>query len=74
MVAVAGRTGARLWRLDAAARGIVAWVSLPTLLLIVVAVLTVTPVATALVAGFRDAPPGRPGAITLGVDPAHRSR
>src|SRR5206468_8026359 len=39
-----------------------AW--LPTLLLITVAVLTVTPVATALVAGFRDAPPGRPGAIT----------
>jgi len=39
-----------------------AW--LPTLLLITVAVLTVTPVATALLAGFRDAPPGRPGAIT----------
>src|SRR5438445_10361535 len=41
-----------------------AW--LPTLLLITVAVLTVTPVATALLAGFRDAPPGRPGAITAG--------
>jgi iron(III) transport system permease protein len=38
--------------------------ALPTLLLIVVAVLTVTPVATALLAGFRDAPPGRPGAIS----------
>jgi len=37
---------------------------LPTLLLIVVAVLTVTPVATALLAGFRDAPPGRPGAVS----------
>ena len=43
---------------------VVAWAWLPTLLLIVVAVLTVTPVVTALVAGFRDAPPGRPGAIT----------
>ena len=41
-----------------------AWLALPTLLLIVVAVLTVTPVVTALLAGFRDAPPGRPGAIT----------
>src|SRR5256885_1426923 len=40
-----------------------AW--LPTLLLITVTVLTVTPVVTALVAGFRDAPPGRPGAITV---------
>jgi iron(III) transport system permease protein len=40
-----------------------AW--LPTLLLVTVAVLTVTPVVTALVAGFRDAPPGRPGAISL---------
>src|SRR5262245_28878276 len=45
-------------------RGVGAWVSLPTLLLIVVAVLTVTPVATALLAGFRDAPPGRPGAVS----------
>src|SRR5262249_1146628 len=44
--------------------GIAAWVSLPTLLLIVVAVFTITPVATALLAGFRDAPPGRPGAIS----------
>src|SRR5438094_7442526 len=44
---------------------VVAWAWLPTLLLIVVAVLTVTPVVTALVAGFRDAPPGRPGAITV---------
>jgi ABC-type Fe3+ transport system permease subunit len=43
---------------------VVTWAWLPTLLLIVVAVLTVTPVATALIAGFRDAPPGRPGAIT----------
>src|SRR5215510_7307189 len=43
---------------------VVAWAWLPTLLLVVVAVLTVTPVVTALVAGFRDAPPGRPGAIT----------
>ena len=41
-----------------------AWAWLPTLLLITVAVLTVTPVATALLAGFRDAPPGRPGAIS----------
>jgi ABC-type Fe3+ transport system permease subunit/nitrite reductase/ring-hydroxylating ferredoxin subunit len=41
------------------------WAWLPTLLLIVVAVLTVTPVLTALVAGFRSAPPGRPGAITV---------
>jgi iron(III) transport system permease protein len=39
--------------------------SLPTLLLVTVAVLTVTPVVTALVAGFRDAPPGRPGAVSL---------
>ena len=39
-----------------------AW--LPTALLITVAVLTVTPVAVALLAGFRDAPPGRPGAIS----------
>jgi iron(III) transport system permease protein len=39
-------------------------VVLPTVLLIVVAALTVTPVVTALLAGFRDAPPGRPGAIT----------
>src|SRR6267143_3156480 len=39
-----------------------AW--LPTLLLITVAVLTVTPVVTALLAGFRDAPPGRAGAIS----------
>src|SRR5438094_3000147 len=39
-----------------------AW--LPTLLLITVAGLTVTPVAVALLAGFRDAPPGRPGAIS----------
>jgi iron(III) transport system permease protein len=44
---------------------IAAWAWLPTLLLIVVTVLTVTPVVTALVAGFRDAPPGRPGAITV---------
>lgn len=36
-----------------------------TLLLVTVAVLTITPVATALLAGFRDAPPGRPGAISL---------
>jgi iron(III) transport system permease protein len=36
----------------------------PTLLLIVVAVLTVTPVLTALLAGLRDAPPGRAGAIS----------
>ena len=43
---------------------VTAWAWLPTLLLIVVAVLTVTPVVTALVAGFRDAPPGRPGSIT----------
>src|SRR5499433_1622205 len=43
---------------------VVAWAWLPTLLLIVVAALTVTPVVTALVAGFRDAPPGRPGSIT----------
>src|SRR5262245_64284130 len=42
-----------------------AWAWLPTLLLIVVTVLTVTPVVAALVAGFRDAPPGRPGAITV---------
>ena len=39
-------------------------VVLPTLLLVVVAVLTVTPVVTALLAGFRDAPPGRPGTIS----------
>ena len=39
-------------------------VVLPTLLLITVAVLTVTPVVTALLAGFRDAPPGRAGAIS----------
>jgi iron(III) transport system permease protein len=39
-------------------------VVLPTLLLLVVTVLTVTPVLTALVAGFRDAPPGRPGTIS----------
>ena len=39
--------------------------ALPTLLLIIVAVLTITPVVTALVAGFRDAPPGRPGAISV---------
>src|SRR5437773_12210436 len=44
---------------------VAAWAWLPTLLLITVAVLTVTPVVTALVAGFRDAPPGRPGAITV---------
>src|SRR5258708_20982556 len=43
---------------------VLAWAWLPTLLLVVVAVLTVTPVVTALVAGFRDAPPGRPGSIT----------
>jgi len=43
---------------------VLAWAWLPTLLLIVVAVLTVTPVVTALVAGFRDAPPGRPGSIS----------
>jgi len=42
-----------------------AWLALPTVLLILVAVLTITPVVTALLAGFRDAPPGRPGAITL---------
>ena len=39
-----------------------AW--LPTALLITVAVLTVTPVVVALLAGFRNAPPGRPGAIS----------
>src|SRR5215831_9695861 len=39
-------------------------VVLPTLLLVVVAVLTITPVVTALFAGFRDAPPGRPGTIS----------
>jgi iron(III) transport system permease protein len=39
-------------------------VVLPTLLLVVVAVLTVTPVVTALFAGFRDAPPGRPGTVS----------
>src|SRR5262249_58215298 len=55
---IPGRGRLRAWR------GVGAWVSLPTLLLIVVAVLTVTPVATALLAGFRDAPPGRPGAIS----------
>src|SRR6058998_1964088 len=43
---------------------VAAWAWLPTLLLITVAVLTVTPVVVALLAGFRDAPPGRPGAIT----------
>src|SRR4029077_11925049 len=43
---------------------ILGWAWLPTLLLIVVAMLTVTPVVTALVAGFRDAPPGRPGSIS----------
>ena len=48
---------------------VAAWAWLPTLLLIVVAVLTVTPVLTALVAGFRDAPPGRPGDI-----PGRRAR
>src|SRR5206468_6570584 len=37
---------------------------LPTVLLVTVAVLTVTPVVTALVAGFRDAPPGRPGVVS----------
>jgi len=42
-----------------------AWPWLPTLLLITVAVLTVTPVVTALLAGFRDAPPGRAGAISV---------
>ena len=41
------------------------WAWLPTLLLLVVAVLTVTPVLTALVAGFRDAPPGRAGAVSI---------
>src|SRR5437867_10888528 len=44
---------------------VAAWAWLPTLLLITVAVLTVTPVVTALLAGFRDAPPGRPGAISV---------
>jgi iron(III) transport system permease protein len=39
-------------------------VVLPSLLLVTVAVLTVTPVMTALLAGFRDAPPGRAGAIS----------
>src|SRR5882724_11170452 len=61
-VAVATRVGrgrALVWPRIAAG----AW--LPTLLLIVVTVLTVTPVVTALVAGFRDAPPGRPGAISV---------
>jgi ABC-type Fe3+ transport system permease subunit len=43
---------------------VLGWAWLPTLLLIVVAVLTVTPVVTALIAGFRDAPPGRPGSIS----------
>src|SRR3989442_10146203 len=37
---------------------------MPTVLLITVAVLTVTPVVTALLAGFRDAPAGRAGAIS----------
>ena len=44
---------------------VAAWAWLPTLLLITVAVLTVTPVVTALLAGFRDAPPGRAGAISV---------
>ena len=44
---------------------VAAWAWLPTLLLIGVAVLTVTPVVTALLAGFRDAPPGRAGAISV---------
>jgi iron(III) transport system permease protein len=44
---------------------VVTWGWLPTLLLLVVAVLTVTPVVTALLAGFRDAPPGRAGAISV---------
>src|SRR5262245_14459812 len=43
---------------------VMTWAWLPTLLLITVAVLTVTPVLTALLAGFRDAPPGRAGAIS----------
>src|SRR5207302_1426685 len=51
-------------RLLGARRWVAGWGFLPTLLLITVAVLTVTPVATALLAGFRDAPPGRAGAIT----------
>src|SRR5262245_23878007 len=51
-----------IWALGG--RRVSAWVSLPTVLLIAVAILTVTPVVTALLAGFRDAPPGRPGAIS----------
>src|SRR3989454_6190662 len=54
-----GRTRVFGWPRVAA----LAW--LPTLLLITVAVLTVTPVVTALLAGFRDAPPGRAGAISV---------
>src|SRR5919198_6467478 len=53
-----GRVKAVAWpRLTAA-------VVLPTVLLVMVALLTLTPVVTALVAGFRDAPPGRPGVVS----------
>src|SRR5215469_17563118 len=59
MAAIGVRTVARLGRPRLRAA-----VVLPTLLLVVVAVLTVTPVVTALFAGFRDAPPGRPGTVS----------
>src|SRR2546427_5530100 len=58
VAADSGRVRAAAWP------RVLAWAWLPTLLLIVVAVLTVTPVVTALVAGFRDAPPGRPGVVS----------
>src|SRR5438094_992046 len=59
-LATLARTGVRFLGWPRVALG--AW--LPTALLITVAVLTVTPVAVALLTGFRDAPPGRPGAIS----------
>src|SRR2546427_6973867 len=59
-LATLARTGVRFLGWPRLALGV--W--LPTALLITVAVLTVTPVAVALLAGFRDAPPGRAGAIS----------
>src|SRR5438094_9123257 len=59
-LATLARTGVRFLGWPRVALG--AW--LPTALLITVAVLTVTPVAVALLTGFRDAPPGRTGAIS----------